>query len=167
MPPVGKDGLRYDRALFGGWADEDGDCRSTRDEVLAELSTGPVRWSANGCEVERGRWIDPYTGQVHLDAGGLDVDHVMPLAYAWTRGADGWDEDAREAFANDPANLLPVEARVNRSKGARGPLAWLPPDEEFRCQYLLRFARVARSHGLRPPVDEARAIEALTGEVCG
>ena len=96
MPSGEEDeGLRYDRALFGGWADEDGDCRSTRDEVLAELSTGPVRWSADGCEVDRGRWIDPYTGRVHLDAGGLDVDHVVPLAYAWARGADAWDEDAR------------------------------------------------------------------------
>ena len=167
MPSGEEDDLRYDRALFGGWADTDGDCRSTRDEVLTELSTGPVRWSANGCEVERGRWIDPYTGRVHLDAGALDVDHVVPLAYAWARGADAWDEAAREAFANDPANLLPVEARVNRSKGSRGPLAWLPPDEDYRCQYLLRFTRVARSHGLRLLDDEARRIEALTGEVCG
>ena len=167
MPSVEDDRLRYDRSLFGGWADEDGDCRTTRHEVLAELSTVQVRWSADGCEVERGRWIDPYTGRVHLDAGGLDVDHVVPLAYAWARGADGWDEDARERFANDPANLLPVEAGVNRSKGSRGPLAWLPPDEEHRCQYLLRFARVARGHGLRLPPDEEQKVEALTGEVCG
>ena len=135
--------------------------------VLAELSTVPVRWSADGCEVERGRWIDPYTGQVHLDAGGLDVDHVVPLAYARARGADGWDEDAREAFANDPANLLPVEARLNRSKGSRGPLGWLPPDEGFRCQYLLRFVRVTRTYELRLPEAEARGIAALREAACG
>ena len=41
MPSGEEDGLRYDRALFGGWADADGDCRSTRHEVLAELSTVP------------------------------------------------------------------------------------------------------------------------------
>ena len=161
------DGPCYDRALFGGWADEDGDCRTTRHEVLAELSTAPVRWSADGCEVERGRWIDPYTGRVHLDAGGLDVDHVVPLAYAWARGADGWDEPAREAFANDPANLIPTEARVNRSKGARGPLAWLPPDEGARCGYVLRFARVMRSHALEPPAAEAERLEALRAALCG
>ena len=167
VPSPDDDGLRYDRALFGGWADEDGDCRSTRHEVLAELSTVPVRWSAGGCEVERGRWIDPYTGAVHLDAGGLDVDHVVPLAYAWARGADGWDAEEREAFANDPANLIPVEARLNRQKGARGPLAWLPPDEGARCQYVLRFARVARSHGLEPPAAEAEGLEALRAALCG
>lgn len=112
-PPPQDDGTGYDRALFGGWSDADGDCRSTRQEVLAHLSTMPVRWSGNGCEVEGGRWIDPYTGAIHLDAAGLDVDHVVPLAYAWARGADAWDAARREAFANDPANLLPVEARLN------------------------------------------------------
>ena len=166
LPPA-DDGPRYDRALFGGWADEDGDCRSTRHEVLAELSTVPVRWSADGCEVQRGRWIDPYTGAVHLDAGGLDVDHVVPLAYAWARGADGWDAAEREAFANDPANLVPTEARVNRSKGARGPLAWLPPDEGPQCEYVLRFARVARNHGLEFPAAEAERLAALRAALCG
>ena len=165
-PSLEDDGLRYDRALFGGWSDEDGDCRSTRHEVLAELSTVPVRWSADGCEVERGRWIDPYTGRVHLDAGGLDVDHVVSLAYAWARGADGWDGAAREAFANDPANLILTEARVNRSKGARGPLAWLPPDEGARCGYVLRFVRVMWRHELRLLGDEVQRIAALTEEVC-
>ena len=166
LPPA-DDGPRYDRALFGGWADADGDCRSTRHEVLAELSTAPVRWSADGCEVERGRWIDPYTGAVHLDAGGLDVDHVVPLAYAWARGAEEWDAHARERFANDPANLVPTEARVNRSKGARGPLAWLPPEEGARCGYVLRFARVARSHGLRMPAAETEGLAALRAGLCG
>jgi hypothetical protein len=28
----------------------------------------------------------------------------------------------REQFANDPVNLFAVEARVNRQKGAKGPL---------------------------------------------
>ena len=117
--------------------------------------------------MERGRWIDPYTGRVHLDAGGLDVDHVVPLAYAWARGADEWSGEEREAFANDPANLVPTEARVNRSKGSRGPLAWLPPDEGAHCQYLLRFARVARSHGLQPPAAEGERLEALRAALCG
>ena len=167
MPSPEEDGPRYDRALFGGWADEDGDCRSTRHEVLAELSTIPVRWSTDGCEVERGRWIDPYTGRVHLDAGRLDVDHVVPLAYAWARGADEWSAEEREAFANDPANLVPTEARVNRQKGSRGPLAWLPPDAVARCQYVLRFARVARAHGLEPPAAEAERLAALRAALCG
>ena len=135
--------------------------------MLAELSTVAVRWSADGCEVERGWWIDPYTGWVHLDAGGLEVDHVVPLAYAWVRGADEWSTEEREAFANDPANLVPAEARLNRQKGARGPLAWLPPGEGSRCQYVLRFARVARAHELRVPEGEARRLGELRAALCG
>lgn len=159
-------GPLYDRALFGGWTDEDGDCRDTRAELLAELSTVPVRWSADGCRVERGRWIDPYTGRTHLDAETLDVDHVVPLAYAWARGADGWDSAAREHFGLDPANLLPVEDRLNRSKGSRGPLSWLPPDEGFQCQYVLRFRRLSLLHGLEVSEEEGGRLEALSQDLC-
>lgn len=160
-------GALYDRGLFGAWSEPDGDCRNTRHELLAALSTVTVRWSPDGCMVERGRWTDPYTGRVHLDADALDVDHVVPLAWAWARGADGWDRERRRALAHDPANLLPTEARLNRQKGARGPLEWLPPDEGARCAYLLRFVRVARTHGLRIPAHEARGLEALRRAVCG
>jgi hypothetical protein len=157
----------YDRARFGGWADPDGDCRDTRAETLALLSSVPVTRSPDGCRVERGRWIDPYTGDAVLDAGRLDIDHVVPLAWAWDHGASGWDDAARAALATDPANLLAVEAGLNRAKGDASPLGWLPPDAGFRCQYVLRFARVARTHGLAVPPGEAAALGALRAAVCG
>ena len=103
---------------------------------------------------------------MHLDARGLDVDHVVPLAYAWSRGADAWSEAAREASADDPANLIPTEARVNHSKDLRGPLAWLPPDESAHYDYVLRFTRVAQAHGLHLPSEETSRIGALEAQVC-
>ena len=47
--PAPTAGAPYDRDRFGGWADADGDCRSTRPELLEELSTRRVRWSRDGC----------------------------------------------------------------------------------------------------------------------
>ena len=44
------------------------------------------------------------------NARGIDIDHVVPLAWSWDRGARQWSDDKREKFANDPVNLLPVEA---------------------------------------------------------
>ena len=49
--PAPTSGTPYDRDHFGGWADEDGDCRNTRHELLEELSTRKVRWSPDGCLV--------------------------------------------------------------------------------------------------------------------
>ena len=51
-----------------------------------------------------------------------------------------WTNDQREVFANDPRNLEPVEASLNRSKGAKGPLDWLPPSNQ--CSYVARFKRL-------------------------
>jgi len=165
--PAPQSGGAYDRDLFGGWADADGDCQNTRHEVLAALSTGPVSYSRDGCYVVHGRWNDPYTGGIYSTARDLDVDHLVPLAYAWSRGADRWDREKRVRFANDPVNLFAVQASANRQKGAKGPLEWLPPNAGFHCQYLLRFTRVAKSYGLVFSANEARGIDHVTAQACG
>ena len=157
---------RYNRSVFGGWSDEDGDCQNTRHERLIALSAEPVELSEDGCQVLRGRWRDPYTGNVHLSATELEIDHVVPLFYAWGRGANRWEAETQRRFANDSANLLPVGATANRSKGAAGPLEWLPPSEAFACEYLLRFDRVADRYDLNLRSEETTALEQLTAQKC-
>jgi endonuclease I len=82
------------------------------------------------------------------NARGIDIDHVVPLAWSWDRGARQWSDDKREKFANDPVNLLPVEASLNRSKGAKGPDDWLPPAGQ--CGYVARFYRILKLYKLEP-----------------
>ncbi|MFW5823646.1 MAG: HNH endonuclease family protein [Marinobacter sp.] len=144
----------YRRRHFGhGWDDADGDCQDSRAEALIATSTTRVRFAdERRCRVVTGRWISPFTGEVLQNAGDVDIDHVVPLAWAWERGASDWSGSRREAFANDPVNLLPVEAGLNRSKGARGPDEWLPPSGQ--CQYLARFLRIVKTYDLRPSAGE-------------
>lgn len=145
----------YDRAEFGhGWDDVDGDCQDSRAEALIATSTTEVRFADDrGCRVVTGRWISPFTGTVIQNAGTIDIDHVVPLAWAWERDAREWSKTKRERFANDPINLIPVEASLNRSKGARGPSEWLPPNG--RCDYVARFTRVLKRYELTPSANEA------------
>lgn len=160
-------GGAYNRSRdFGRWADADGDCVNTRHEILAALSTARVIMSADGCSVERGRWIDPYTNQIFLDPAALDIDHVVPLAWAWANGASAWDKSKRVAFANDPVNLLAVDASANRSKGALGPERWLPSNQKYRCEYVLRFQRIAMTYGIFFGASAAELLE-VKSSVCG
>lgn len=156
----------YERDKFGGWSDDDRDCLNTRHELLASLSTRTPIYSENGCRVVRGRWIDPYTNQIFLDATAMDIDHIVPLAWAWDHGADSWMADRRAAFANDMRNLFAVDAGANRSKGARGPLEWLPPDAGFHCQYMLRFERIMRIYDLHYTPRDAARFQNLKTRVC-
>ena len=77
--------------------------------------------SANGCGVMRGRWLDPYTGMVFTDSSDLDIDHLVPLHWAWMHGAWAWSDTVRSDFANDPRNLFAGDDGTNRQKGAKGP----------------------------------------------
>lgn len=164
--PSGAPVPHYDRTLFGSWADVDGDCQSTRHEQLANLSTGPITLSDDGCRVIRGRWLDPYTGMIFQNSSDLDIDHIVPLFWAWQRGAYAWSDSERTAFANDPANLFAVDDGTNRSKGAQGPLEWLPPNDDFHCEYVTRFWRIVRKYRLKLPFSELTMMDSQRALIC-
>jgi len=107
----------YERSAFGhGWNDADGDCQDSRAEALIATSTTQVRFADNKrCRVITGRWISPFTNHVIQNADDIEIDHVVPLAWAWDRGAMEWSMEKRKLFANDPMNLFPVEASLNSS----------------------------------------------------
>jgi hypothetical protein len=129
----------YERDSYGGWSDDDGDCRSTRHELLIERSAAPVTFSADGCRVETGRWIDPFTGNVLMTADEATIDHHIPLAEAHRAGAWRWNDDTKQRFANDisPGALNIVAGDVNQSKADQRPDQWLPPLTEFHCAYAI------------------------------
>ncbi|MBR9829314.1 MAG: HNH endonuclease [Oceanospirillales bacterium] len=159
-------GSGYSREQFGrGWADTDGDCQNSRHEALIAQSTGQVRFkTGRECRVVAGRWISPFTGAVIHDPSAIDIDHVVPLKWAWDHGAANWSRAQRERFANDPANLLSVEASLNRQKGAKGPDQWLPPANQ--CQYVLRFTRVMKTYKLKLSAAEERRLAQTRSRVC-
>ncbi len=151
----------YERSAFGhGWDDADGDCQNSRAEALIATSSTPVRFAADKeCRVVTGRWISPFTGNVIQNSSKIDIDHVVPLKWAWERGARGWSQAKREKFANDMVNLWPVELSLNRSKGARGPNEWLPPSGQ--CGYVARFLRIVKQYDLQPSSSEAGWISSF------
>lgn len=147
----------YNRDAYGDWADLDGDCQDTRDEVL--LAQGKdVEVGPRGCEVVSGRWEGPYTGGTFRDPSNLHIDHVVPLKEAHVSGAAAWPEEKKRQFANDPDNLLAVEAGANMSKGSRGPAEWMPDTGE--CVYLARWIEVKEEWELDMDRQERRFIKA-------
>jgi hypothetical protein len=149
----------YSRSKFGsGWDDADKDCQDSRQEALIAQSTAPVRFKdGKKCRVDSGRWISPYSGAVIHDPSAIDIDHVVPLKWAWDHGASQWTKAQREQLANDPRNLLSVEASLNRQKGAKGPDEWLPPANQ--CQYVARFSRLVKIYKLKQTASEEKALE--------
>ena len=144
----------YDRDDWGSWIDADGDCQDTRAEIL--IRDSQIRVSFDGCRVVDGFWNLPYSGRSTTSASKIDIDHIIPLKWAHGHGGNRWSTAEKQAFANDPDNLLATFSSANRSKGAKGPDQWMPKVK--RCSYAKRWQRLIEKYGLATTTSESAAI---------
>jgi hypothetical protein len=162
----------YARERFGaGWATGPDGC-DTRTAVLVAESLTPA--AVEGCTVVGGEWISVYDAARVTDPTALDVDHLVPLAEAWTSGADRWSDQQRRRFANDldpgrPDALVAVTARANRAKGDSDPAEWMPPNRSVWCRYATAWVtQKAAWHLAVDPAEHQALADALAtcpGEV--
>jgi len=159
----------YARSKFGdGWADTDNDGCSTREEILQrDLSHKTFRPSRPCPFVATGVLNDPYSGRSVAfrrgpkTSGLIQIDHVVALADAWRKGAQTLTPARRDAFANDPLNLLAVDAELNQLKSASDAASWLPPNKPYRCPYVARQVAVKATYGLWITTAEKAAIAGI------
>lgn len=139
---------------FGPWKTYSG--WSTRDEVLKKYGTNT---NDNGTSFTSGEWYILYTGENQTYnskediSNNLEIDHIVPLSYAYRHGAKDWDQDKREEFCNDYGNdtkwsagsnssfdydngyygnLVVSDKYSNRSKSDKGPSEWMPPTNQLK-----------------------------------
>lgn len=155
-------------AKFGeAWIDVDHNGCDTRDDILKrDLKKTVFRAGTKGCIVTAGVLADPYTGTsitYKRGASKVDIDHSVALSDAWQKGAQQWTADKRRDFANDPLNLLAVDASTNRRKSDGDTATWLPPNSAFRCSYVARQVAVKKKYGLWVTAAERDAMRKVLG----
>lgn len=160
----------YDRTAFGAaWTDTDRNGCDTRNDVLRRDLTGAVfKPGTQDCVVVSGTLLDPYTGGTVRFVRGQDlveVDHVVPLADAWRTGASTWPYAKLLAFANDPLELLAVDAASNTAKSDNDAAGWLPQHDA--CGYAARQVAVKAKYGLAVTAEEKDALTAVLMECPG
>jgi hypothetical protein len=145
----------YSRDAFGqAWADTDRNGCDTRNDILRrDLTDKAIKAGTNGCVILSGKLApDPYTAQIIAFVRGgvseVDIDHVVALGDSWQTGGAAWPIRKRLAFANDPLNLLAIDASANRQKGDANAASWLPPNKAYRCAYVARQVAVKARYQL-------------------
>ena len=132
----------YSRAAFTHWSDLNRDGCDSRNEILKrDLTQIVFKTGTRDCKVISGQLYDPFSGKTLIFSSSkstVDIDHLVSLSNAWQTGAAYFDKKTRESLANDPLNLLAVDAKLNRQKGDADAATWLPPLKSFRCEYVAR-----------------------------
>ena len=159
----------YSRERFGpAWADVNRNGCDTRNDILNRDLVHRTWEYSDHCEVKRGILHDPYTGRtIHFVRGvgsslAVQIDHMVALGDAWETGARGWSAARREAFANDPRELIAVSGSANEEKGDDDAAEWLPPRRAFDCQYAADQVMIKRTYRLWvTPAERAALASAL------
>jgi len=146
----------YSRSAFGpAWADVDGNGCDTRNDILKrDLTQITFRAKTKDCVVESGVLADPFSGEsINFQRGEktsalVQIDHVVALSNAWQTGIFKADLATRKNLANDPLNLLAVKGSLNSQKGDGDAATWLPPNKQFRCNYVSRQVEVKVKYNL-------------------
>jgi hypothetical protein len=152
----------YSRAAFTHWSDLNRNGCDTRNEILKrDLTLVVFKEGTRDCKVVSGQLLDPFSGKVltfSSSKSAVDIDHLVSLSNAWQTGAAYFDKKTREAIANDPLNLLAVDAKLNRKKGDGDAATWLPPTRSYRCEYVARQVGVKAKYKLWVTEAEKTAI---------
>jgi len=165
----------YSRSAFGpAWADVDRNGCDTRNDILKrDLTQITFRAKTRDCVVESGVLLDPFSGEnINFQRGEktsalVQIDHVVALSNAWQTGIFKSDLATRKNFANDPLNLLAVKGSLNSQKGDGDAATWLPPNKQFRCDYVSRQVEVKVKYGLWVTRAEKDAtLRILTNPPC-
>lgn len=157
----------YSREQFPHWKDPDKNGCDTRNDILKrDLTKVVFKADTNNCKVIFGSLLDPYSNKLisfdlSKSASTIDIDHVVALSNAWQTGAFQLTLTQRTNFANDPLNLLAVDAKLNRQKGDGDAATWLPPYKSYRCSYVARQVSVKSKYKLWVTAPEKSAISNL------
>ena len=166
----------YEREEFGqAWSDDvtvdfgHNGCDTRNDILRRDLDPESLvlKEGTHDCVALSGTLHDPYSGQdIEFQRGAqtsraVQIDHVVPLADAWQKGAQQWSPEKRRDFANDPRNLLAVDGPLNQQKGAGDAATWLPPNKGFRCEYAHRIVEVKAAYELWVTEAERDALSRL------
>lgn len=157
---------------FGAaWLDVDHNGCDTRNDILSRDLTGVVRQGP--CRVLSGALDDKYTGTsmdfVRGDTTSalVQIDHIVSLPNAWATGAQQLTPAQRISLANDPLNLIAVDAKATEKKAAGDAATWLPRNTAFRCEYVARQISVKATYGLWVTSAEHAAMTAVLAECSG
>ena len=152
----------YTRSQFPHWSDPDQNgCDARNDTLKRDLTNITFKAGTRDCKVIAGQLLDPFSGKVITFSTTkvvIDIDHVVALSNAWQTGAAYFDKNTRLLIANDPINLLAVDAKLNRQKGDGDAATWLPPNKSFRCEYVARQVAVKSKYKLWVTEPEKVAI---------
>lgn len=153
---------------FGrAWIDVDNNGCRTRDDILIrDLTATTMR---DECVITSGEFFDIYTDTQRTFTFGQDtsaeapIDHIYSLSGSWKHGSENWSQEQREAFANDPANLVVTSRDVNSWKSDKNPAELSVTQSAVEvfvgCEYAQRFITVTDKYDLSISSADVKALE--------
>ena len=101
-------------------------------------------------------WLCKYSGDTIPESRLVDIDHIIPLKYAYSIGGSEFSIELKHKFATDDSNLVSVGQHENRSKGDNGLSEYLP--KVNTCWYYRHWKYMSSKYKLRLPRKDSTIL---------
>lgn len=138
---------------------EGSECWSVEDEVLSKHAVkDTVKYAdkyreitaekEKACSISEGTWIDSYNSKKIKKVDDVTVDYIVPLSVANQFGGNGWSEEEKTKFANDPENLVVVSKKSKEERDSKSVASWAPKDKREACTFGKNYTTIMNKYKL-------------------
>jgi hypothetical protein len=155
----------YNRSQWsdGSWERVAGQC-TIRNQLLKRYAKSGTLKVGAGCKVKSGKWKDLYSGSTITKVSQMEIDHIIPLHYAYEHGGKKWSAAKKRQFGNSAKGYkeglyIPVSKSANASKGDKGPSKYLPV-KAYVCKYVKKWRSIAKEYKIALAAVDKKVISA-------
>lgn len=130
-----------------------------RSDWISQSSWTKARTTVLNRDRIENHWSCKYSGTFIRTKSEVDIDHIVPLKYAYEHCGDTLSDMKKRQFATDTLNLVSTSRHENRSKGDDGVLEYMP--EINQCWYVERWLKVSKKYGICMSKEEREYIQRM------
>jgi hypothetical protein len=159
-----------DLAELEFWPYELEGCQNVRDEFLKKSSSKNVSFSKKwnqDCHVEKGQWIDMFTGEAITNASDVIVTTAVPMSHLVKKGLKEMLWPKVQGMMKDQDYLITLKKGgegVKKYLSNSTSLIAIPEKDPSRCEYAGMWIQMKERWGLSFKKAERRKTDQLESE---
>ena len=156
--------VKFNEKDWRHWSLESKDnyCWTTKSEVLYSQSItdtislvdsnhNSTKDKAKACAINKGKWTDPYSGDLISNPSEMTIDYIIPLSVANSIGGYKWTPEQKAQYANDTKNTMIAVSKDSKTDRKDADIdKFKLKNDKYKCEFAKSYTAIATKYNLSP-----------------